>query len=354
MAQTRILPAIMSGGSGTRLWPTSTDDRPKQFHALGGARTLIQDTIARVQMDAAGLSFAAPMILCNARHGALVEAQLAAIGATASAIALEPVGRNTAATAAIAAQLALEIDPEALVLLLPADHVIADADAFLDVAARAAPIARERIVTFGIAPSRPETGYGYIKHGAPLTEGVFAIEAFKEKPQRDVAQRYLDDGGYSWNAGMFLFSPRVLLQEFAGAADIRDAALAALAAAPRDGVRIALPDALFAQAPSEPLDIAVMEKTRLGAVAPCDIGWADVGSWAEIWRLAPQDGKGNAVSGDVIAHDASGLLVRNDSGLKIALAGVSDLIVIATDEAVMIVSRERAQDVKKLWELARK
>ncbi len=354
MPRTRILSAVMSGGSGTRLWPTSTDGRPKQFHALGGAATLIQQTVARVQGENERLAFAAPILLCNARHAALVESQMAEIGVTPAAIVLEPEGRNTAATAAIAARIAQDLEPDALVLLLPADHVIADEAGFLEVIGRAAPAARERIVTFGITPSRPETGYGYIKAGAPLRDGVYAIDTFKEKPLRDEAQSYLDAGGYSWNAGMFLFSPSVLLQEFNAAAAIRDRAVAALEAATRDGVRIALPHDLFKDVPSAPLDKAVMEKTALGAVAPCDIGWADVGSWSEIWRLADKDAAGNAVLGPALLHDVKNTLVRNESARAIALAGLQDMIVIATDEAVMMLPRERAQDVKALWEMAQK
>lgn len=350
----RIIPAIMSGGAGTRLWPVSTEARPKQFHALsGGEASLFTETALRVKGAAGSVSFADPLILCNARHTEFVRAHLAEAGVKPAALVLEPAPRNTAAVGAIAAALAQEIDPDALVLLLPADHVIADAAGFRAVIERAAPFARDRIVTFGIAPDRPATGYGYIKRGAALSEGVFAIESFREKPNAETASAYLAAGGYSWNAGIFLFHPATLLAEFDASADVRDTALAALKAAERVGDEVRLDPALFDKVPSQPLDIAVMEKTTRAAVAPCEIGWADVGAWDEIWRISPRDAHGNALQGQAVALDASGNLLRGD-GVKVCVAGVSDLVVIATPEAVIIVPRERAQDVKLLRELAEK
>lgn len=293
----RIIPAVLSGGAGTRLWPLSTSAKPKQFHAIVGPVSLFTATLQRIRGDTEALSFGKPIVLCNAAHEALVHEHLG--GIEPSAIVLEPVGRNTAAAAAVAAALSAEIDPDALVLLSPADHVIADVDAFHAAIARAAPTARERIVTFGITPTRPDIGYGYIKSGAMLSKGVFTIEAFHEKPDAAMAARYLAEGGYSWNAGIFLFSPRVLLQELAASAAIRDAALEALRKANRVGANIHLDAESFARAPSLPLDIAIMEKTAKGAVAPCDIGWADVGSWDEVWRLSGKDAQGNLLAGSV-------------------------------------------------------
>jgi len=349
----RIIPAIMSGGAGTRLWPLSTAAAPKQFHALAGAQSLFVETLRRVCGETGAVSFTSPIALCNASHLALARAHLSQAGVTPAALVLEPCGRNTAAVAASAAAAAAEIDPDALVLLLPADHVIADTAAFHAAVARAAPFARERIVTFGIAPDRPATGYGYIKRGAALGEGVFAIEAFKEKPDETTARSYLADGGYSWNAGIFLFHPQTLLEEFAASAAIRDAALAAFRAARRDGDEVHLDAALFAQVPAQPLDIAVMEKTARAAVVPCDIGWADIGSWDEIWRASARDAAGNATQGAVFAHDATDNLLYAD-GVKLCAAGVDNLIVIATRDAVIVLPRDRAQDVKLLRELAEK
>ncbi len=349
----RILPAIMSGGAGTRLWPVSTEAAPKQFHAFGGGESLFAQTVRRVSGKAGALSFAPPLIAANASHLNHIRAHLAAAGTAASAIVLEPAGRNTAVVGAMAALLGQELEPGALVLLLPADHIIADPDAFLATIARAAPIARERIVTFGITPDRPETGYGYIKAGAALAEGVYAIDSFREKPNAETAAAFLAEGGYAWNAGMFLFDPQVLLEEFAAAADIRDGARRALDRAKREGEAI-YPDAdAFAAIPSVPLDIAVMEKTKRAAVAPCAIGWADVGSWSEIWRLGDKDGDGNALHGDAAVLDGAGNLVRGD-GVAVRVAGVSDLIVIASKDGVIVLPRERAQDVKALKALTGK
>jgi mannose-1-phosphate guanylyltransferase/mannose-6-phosphate isomerase len=349
----RIIPAIMSGGSGTRLWPASTDDLPKQFHALLGGNSLIAQTASRVAGEVNGLSFAPPILLCNARHRELTHAHLARVGIYPAAVALEPFGRNTAAAGVLAAALGGELDPNALVLLLPADHVIADREAFHAAIARAAPFARDRIVTFGIEPDNPATGYGYIKSGAPLGAGVNEIAAFKEKPSADLARAYLAEGGYSWNAGIFLFKPDVLLAEFAASADIRDRTLAALRAAPREGVNIALSAEAFGEIPSQPIDIAVMEKTKRGAVAPCAFGWADIGSWDEVWRLSPHDAQDNARIGPAAVLDGTGNLLHS-SGPKICVAGVEDLIVVATADAVIVLPRARAQDVKALLEASKK
>lgn len=349
----RIIPAIMSGGAGTRLWPASTEARPKQFHALNGPHSLFAETVTRVTGETPSFSFAPPIVLANTAHAALVREHLAQAGATASAIVLEPAPRNTAAVGAIAAAIATETDPDALVLLLPADHVIADRAAFLDAIAQAAPVAKDRIVTFGITPDRPETGYGYIKSGEELASGVFAIESFREKPNLQTAQSYLDAGGYAWNAGIFLFHPRVMLQEFEASADIRDRALEALAGATRADGEIRIGADAFARVPSQPLDIAVMEKTKRAAVAPCDIGWADIGSWSEIWRLAPKDADGNALQGAIVARDAHNTLLHAD-GVKLAVQGVSDLVIVATKDAVIVLPRESAQDVKELREAALK
>lgn len=352
MAQ-RILPVIMSGGAGTRLWPVSTEAAPKQFHAFGGGESLFSQTIRRVSGESAGLSFAPPLVAANAGHLESVRSHLAAAGATASAIILEPVGRNTALVGAMAALLGQELEPGALVLLLPADHVIADPAAFLAAIARAAPIARDRIVTFGIQPDRAETGYGYIKAGAALAEGVFAIDSFREKPDAETAASFLAEGGYAWNAGMFLFDPLVMLEEFAAAPEIREGARKALAGARREGEALYPDAASFEAIPALPLDIAVMEKTKRAAVAPCAIGWADVGSWSEIWRLAEKDPAGNALHGDAAVLDGAGNIIRGE-GVKVCVAGVSDLIVIATREGVIVLPRERAQDVKLLKDLAGK
>jgi mannose-1-phosphate guanylyltransferase/mannose-6-phosphate isomerase len=245
MTAHRIIPAIMSGGSGERLWPLSTEAQPKQFRALSStSRTLIQDAALRLRGVHGDIEFRAPIVLCNVGHGELARAQLQEVGVHPAAVVLEPVGRNTAAVGAIAAALAKEIEPGALVLLAPADHVIANAAAFRETVARAAAVARERIVTFGVKAARAETGYGYIERGDPIAPGVFAIRQFHEKPDAAAAEQYAASEAHFWNSGMFLFDPDVLFEEFAAAPDIRDAAHAALLAATRKDDEIAPPYAL--------------------------------------------------------------------------------------------------------------
>lgn len=345
----KIIPVIMSGGSGTRLWPLSTEARPKQFHALGAPRTLIEETAARLQGVHEGLEFLAPVVIAGESHRDLVVEALAASGIVPAVTVLEPMGRNTAATAALAALVAAGIDPEALVLLTPADHLVANPAAFLAAIGAGAAVARDRIVTFGIAPDRPETGYGYIRRGEKLAEGVHAIAAFEEKPVVATAERYLREGGFSWNSGVFFFSPSVMLNEFqaAGAADIRDGAEAALARGVRRGADIHLDRALFSAVRAESIDVAVMQKTKRAAVAPCDIGWADVGSWSELWRLSSRDEQGNAMTGSVTLVDGANNLVRAE-GVHVSAVGVEDMIIVATKDAVLILPRHRAQEVKSL------
>lgn len=342
-----VLPVIMSGGAGTRLWPLSTEARPKQLHALASERSMLQETVARVS-GAEPVRFLPPVVICNLGHREAVLAQLAELGVRASAVVLEPVGRNTAAVAAVAARLAQAIHPGALVLLLPADHVIADAEGFRAAVGRGAQVADARIVTFGIEPTAPETGYGYIQHGEPLADGVFAVARFAEKPPLELAAAYLAQGGYDWNGGIFLFSPEVMLSELrAHRPDILDPAVAALdAALDQDGVR-PLDPALFAACPAESIDIAVMEKTKLAAVAPCRVGWADVGSWSELWRLGPHDAHGNLVRGSAVVEDARGSLVWGD-GITVAVLGMEDVVVVASGDAVIVAPKARAQDIKGL------
>lgn len=338
----------MSGGSGTRLWPLSTAEKPKQFHHLGAERSMIEETVMRFSGEHGGVRFLPPVIIASAAHADLVTEALAACGIAPSAVILEPKGRNTAATAALAALVAQEIDPEAHVLLAPADHLVSKADAFVSVIRSATAVLPDRIVTFGIEPSGPETGYGYILQGDQLSDGVHAVMKFKEKPELPVAIQYLAEGGYSWNSGVFLFSPRTMLDEFAiAAADIRDGSRIALERARRTGVEILLDAEAFAAVRSEAVDRAVMEHTGRAAVAPCEIGWADVGSWAEVWRLSDKDDTGNAKAGSVIVHDGQNNLVRTD-GIHVSIVGLSDLIVIANGDAILIAPRDRAQDVKKV------
>jgi mannose-1-phosphate guanylyltransferase/mannose-6-phosphate isomerase len=342
-----IIPVLMSGGAGSRLWPLSTTDRPKQFHSLAEAKTMIQVTATRFRGAMGGAEFLDPIIVGGVAHRDMIDEQMAEVGVTPMAVVLEPMGRNTAATALLAAETAAALVPNALVLLLPADHVIAKPDAFLDAIVRGAEIARSRIVTFGISPTGPETGYGYIQRGAHLQDCVFEIQRFHEKPSLDVAQTLIGDGEHVWNAGIFLFAPAVAIQEFDHAPDIRACVRESLAAAARDGIYTHLPAATFGKTPALPFDVAVMERTRLSAVAPCEIGWADVGSWSELWKISPQDARGNAVYGQTALIDSDNCLLFSE-GPPIAAAGLSNMIVVATTSGTVVLPMDRAQDVKPL------
>jgi mannose-1-phosphate guanylyltransferase/mannose-6-phosphate isomerase len=308
---------------------------------------MIQDTAMRFAGGEA-LSFLPPLVICNKRHGKLAREQLNALDIEPAAVIMEPFGRNTACVAVMAAQWATQYAPDALVLLLPADHVMTDPDGFRTAISSAVDGAKTNIVTFGIEPQGPETGYGYIQRAELLYEGVFRVARFVEKPNRRTAETYLETGGYYWNAGIFLYAPNVLLAEAQQyCPKIKDNAIAALNASDHDGPFIALNEKLFAACPAEPIDVAVMEKTYRAAVIPCDIGWADVGSWSELWRQGPLDAKENFLKGEVLLLETAGSLIWSD-GPMVSVIGISDLIVIATADHVLVLPKDRAQDVKKI------
>lgn len=339
-----IVPVILSGGSGTRLWPMSTPARPKQFLALTARETMLQLTAARAHGDA----FAAPIIVANATHADAVEQQLAAAATDPQAIILEPAGRNTAPAIALAALLA---PADAALLVMPSDHVIADRDAFHTAIHTAAPLVDQGwLVTFGITPDAPETGYGYIKVGEPIAAGVHRVARFVEKPKRDVAEAMIASGDHAWNGGIFLFRADAFLAALAQhRPDILDACRTAMEQATRDGVRL-LPDAeAFKASPSDSIDYAVMEKSDRVAVVPVTMGWSDVGSWDALHAISAPDAGGNVVEGDAIVLDARNCLVRSD-GARIAMVGVEDLIVVASGDDILILPRGRSQDVKLLLE----
>ncbi len=342
-----IYPVILSGGSGTRLWPVSRAALPKQLLALNGARTMIQDTVLRACLPNAQ----PPLLLCSEGHRFLVAEQMQAIGITPKAIVLEPMGRNTAPAAALAARMIAAEDPAGIVLLLSSDHIVSDEPAFRAAVARAAVAAAlGRIVTFGIAPAAPETGYGYIQRGAavPGAEGVDAVKRFAEKPDRATAESYLASGDYLWNGGMFMFRADVRLEELRRhEPGLVEACTATLAAATRDLDFIRLDAASFGKAKSISIDYAVMERTDKAAVVPCDMGWSDVGAWSALWSLQTQDADGNVVQGDVLIHDSHASFVRSEKGLT-ALVGVTNLVVVVTDDAVLVADKHRAQDVKAI------
>ncbi len=346
----KILPVIMSGGSGTRLWPLSTPTAPKQFHALATQNTMIQETAMRLSGD----GFLAPVAICGTSHCDLVTTQLAEIDRTPALVVLEPFARNTAAVAAVAALAGQQTDPDALVLLVPADHVITKPGAFHTAIHQAAETAKDRIVTFGIRPTHPETGFGYIEHGAELSDGIYEIARFLEKPNLETATQYVEGGSHDWNAGIFLFSPKVMLEELeVHAPEVLAHSRKAFEAGGRDGVNLQLDKDAFANVPSISVDYAIMEKTKRSAVVPCDIGWADVGGFAELWRLGDKDEAGNHAKGASILIDAENNLVHNHNGPAVAIIGLSNIMVISTPSGVLVCPIDRAQDVKKAAEAAK-
>ena len=340
---TRIVPVILSGGSGTRLWPMSTPERPKQLLALTADQTMLQLTARRT----VGERYAAPIVVANAAHADEVDRQLTDVGTPGATLILEPAGRNTAPAIALAA-IAAGAGEQPL-LVMPSDHVIADVPAFHAAIAAALPLVREGwLATFGITPDAPETGYGWIKLGEEVAAGVNRVSRFVEKPPLDKAEAMLAAGDHAWNGGIFLFrADRYLaaLDEFAPA--MADAARAAMAGARHQGTRI-YPDAeAFAASPADSIDYAVMERADRVAVVPVAMGWNDVGSWDALHAISDQDPSGNAHRGDIVAIDTRDCLVRSD-GARIALVGVSDLIVVASGDDVLILPRGRSQEVKSL------
>jgi mannose-1-phosphate guanylyltransferase / mannose-6-phosphate isomerase len=343
-----IYPVILSGGSGTRLWPMSRSLYPKQLLALFGDTSLLQQTVRRI----AGKSdFAPPVIVANEEHRFIIAEQLREIGVELAALLLEPVGRNTAPAAAVAALRIAESDTDGLVLVMPSDHAIADPQAFHKAIGRAAQAANTgRLVTFGITPDRAETGYGYIAGGTPIEgcESTFAVARFIEKPQAADAERYVAAGDYFWNSGIFLFPAALYLSELERLRpDMLAACKTALEQAKADADFIRLDKAAFTECPGDSIDYAVMEHTNQAAVVPVGMGWSDLGSWDALWEMSDKDPAGNALSGKVVAEDTKNCYLRSENGL-VAAIGVEDLVVVAIDDAVMVAPRNRTQEVKRL------
>ncbi|MDH7972677.1 mannose-1-phosphate guanylyltransferase/mannose-6-phosphate isomerase [Sphingomonas sp. AR_OL41] len=340
-----IVPVILSGGSGSRLWPMSTPERPKQLLALTAEQTMLQLTARRAH----GERFAAPIVVANARHADLVESQLHDVSASAQALILEPVGRNTAPAIALAALAAGGGD--APLLVMPSDHVITDVAAFHNAIHAALPLVEQGwLVTFGIAADAPETGYGWIHIGEEIGGGVHKVVSFVEKPPRDRAEAMLASGDHAWNGGIFLFRADIYLGALAvHAPDMLAACQRSMDGATRDGKRIFPDAAAFEAAPADSIDYAVMEKAERVAVVPVSMGWSDLGSWDALHTLSDCDGEGNSCEGDVVMLETSNCLIRSD-GMRIATLGVSDLIIVASGNDVLILPRGRSQDVKKLIE----
>ena len=349
-----LIPVILSGGAGTRLWPLSRELYPKQFLPLTGERTMIQETALR----AAGLpSAAAPIVVCNEAHRFMVAEQLRQVAVEPQAILLEPVGRNTAPALAVAALAALAgaTDKRAdnsgiLVLVLPADHVLKDVAAFHRAVEAAIPAARDgRFVTFGVVPTQPETGYGYIRKG-PGIGPVLPVAAFVEKPDAATADQFIASGDYLWNSGMFLLAAQRYLDELKRLDPAMFAACeSAFASAARDLDFIRLERTAFESCRADSIDYAVMEKTDRAAVVPLDAGWSDVGSWASLQDALPADAEGNVMRGDVLAEDSRDCLLYSSHRL-VAAVGLDQHVVIETKDAVMVAPKDRVQDVKRLVE----
>jgi mannose-1-phosphate guanylyltransferase / mannose-6-phosphate isomerase len=345
-----IVPVILSGGSGTRLWPLSRSMYPKQFIRFfnGDGRSLLGSTLERLSGD---VSFAAPMVVCNNDHRFLVREELARAGLEPQAVMLEPIARNTAAAVAAAALLAVRQDADAILLVMPSDHVIADTVGFLEDVRQAAQIAATgRLVLFGIKADEPHTGYGYIRQGAALNgaNGGFAVDEFREKPDRAKAEGYLAAGGYFWNSGIFVLSARAYLAELERLNPaIYKAARGALQDATQDMDFLRLDQTAFAASPNISIDYAVMEKTKAAAMLPLDVGWSDVGSWSSLWEIAPHDEHGNAVEGDAVLIDTSNSLLRSERSL-VAAIGVDNLVIVDTPDALLVADKSRSQEVSAI------
>ncbi|MGJ8562475.1 MAG: mannose-1-phosphate guanylyltransferase/mannose-6-phosphate isomerase [Alphaproteobacteria bacterium] len=346
----QVIPVIMSGGAGSRLWPLSRQAMPKQLLPLVTELTMVQETALRF----GGTGFGAPVFICNALHAAPIEAQMKAIDTEVDAVIIEPAGRNTAPCAVVAACHVQKTSPGALVLLVPADHHVRDPQAFREAIEAAIPAAKAgHLVTFGITPDRPETGYGYIQKGGALMDGVSQVAAFKEKPDAATAARYIYTGEYAWNAGIFLFSPDAFLGEVGQfVPEIGEQALKAYEKAVSEGKRIKLDAETFAACPAESIDYAVMETTGKAAVVPCDIGWSDIGSFASLQDVR-QDETGNALSGDIITVNTENSLIMTDGPL-VSAVGLNNVAIIVHEGQILVTHLDAAQDVKAVVEQLKK
>ena len=353
-----LIPVILAGGGGTRLWPLSRGHYPKQFLCVSGERTLLQDTLSRLGTSIGGsVEVGAPLVVCNEEHRFMVGEQARQIDLKLHGIVLEPIGRNTAPALTCAALLSNESGEDPLILMMPADHLIKHNDRFCDAVAAGAELAQDgALVTFGVVPDKLETGYGYIQLGEPIASEPprsHAIAAFKEKPDLDTATSYLANGGYRWNAGIFLMRASVWLDAIGQFnRDILQACKKAVGAAARDGEFVRLDEAAFSASPSDSIDYAVMEPvakdtSRSAAVVSLEAGWSDVGSWSSIWDVSERDETGNVTRGDVHIEDSKNNVVIAEHRLVAAL-GCEDLIIVETPDAVMVAAKECAQDVKKI------
>ena len=342
-----LIPLILSGGSGTRLWPVSRKNQPKQFLSMTGEGTLFQQTVARTRQLP---GIAAPIVVASEDHRFLAAEQLLESRIEGATIVLEPMARNTAPAIALGALQALATDPDAMLLVLPADHLIGDTKSFIDAVESALVIARKGwLVTFGIRPDRPETGFGYIRRAESIGDDAYRVEKFVEKPDLAKAQSYLDDGHYDWNSGMFLFQAARYLEELEQhAPEMLAAVRAAHASAQIDLDFVRVNHDSFAAVPDNSIDYAVMEKTSRAAVIPVNCAWSDIGSWDALWLAGEHDQNGNVREGDTLTVNTSNSLLRSHDRHLIATVGVNDLIVVTTPDATLVAHRDAAQDVKRI------
>ncbi len=350
MASGLITPVILSGGAGTRLWPMSRRDYPKQFLPLAGDQTMLQETALRVGVPQ---RFAPVLVVCNEEHRFMVAEQLRRQEQAPQGILLEPIGRNTAPALTAAALWLLDRDPDAIMLVLPSDHVVQNAAAFREAAYMAAAAAESgRLVTFGIAPRAPETGFGYIAAGGSVNglDRVRAVDGFVEKPDLTTAQAFVDGGNHFWNSGMFVFRADTLIAEIDRLTpETGTACRAALAGGSEDLDFLRLNAESFAAAPATSIDYAVMEKTDRAAVVPVDMGWSDVGSWRALWEIGAKDNAGNVVVGDVVQVGARDCYLRSD-GTLVAAIGLEDFVVVASADAVLVAPKDEVQQVRDIVE----
>ena len=342
-----IIPVILSGGAGTRLWPLSRSQYPKQFLSLAAQNTMIQETLLRLE----GIDVASPIVICNESHRFIVADQLAQINVKNPFIILEPLGRNTAPAIAAGALKAQALDKDAVMVVLPSDHVIQNKAALahgVELACKAA--AEGFLVTFGITPTAPETGYGYIKAQVKSGEAVFPLDRFVEKPNRETAQKYLDSGEYFWNSGMFVFKASTFLAELKHfEPEIFASVEAAYTKAAVDVDFIRLEKEAFATSPSRSIDYAVMEKTSKGKVIPLDAGWNDVGAWSALWEVNKKDENQNVIFGDVLTQNTQDSYIYSQ-GRLVAAVGLRDMVVVETKDAVLVAERSQVQGVKDIVE----
>ncbi|HFQ4982569.1 TPA: mannose-1-phosphate guanylyltransferase/mannose-6-phosphate isomerase [Vibrio vulnificus] len=341
-----IQPVIMAGGSGSRLWPLSRAHYPKQFLCLDGQASMLQRTIERLD----GIEHLPISLICNEEHRFLAAEQLRSKNVEHSAIILEPFGRNTAPAVALAALNAISKDYDPLLLVLAADHIILQKSCFQETISKAIPLAQKgKLVTFGIVPTKPETGYGYIQSGTKLDDNfAFTVNAFVEKPNLDLAKKYVEEGGYYWNSGMFMFKASRYLDELHKyRPDILAAVKKALLGSHKDLDFVRLDEEEFRNCPDESIDYAVMEKTEDAVVCPMDAGWSDVGAWSSLWEVSPQDKDQNVLQGDVLTDKTRCCYVHSTDRL-VATVGVEDLVIVDTKDALLVAHRDKVQDVKNI------